>query len=58
MRMEDLTLVSVDDHVVEPPSMTEFIREHVPARFKERAPRVVRRDDGSDAGIRPSRLCR
>src|SRR5258707_2628355 len=51
MRMEDLTLVSVDDHIVEPPSMTEFIRDHVPAKFKERAPRVVRRDDGSDAWL-------
>ena len=51
MRMEDLTLVSVDDHIVEPPSMTEFIRDHVPARFKDRAPRVVRRDDGTDAWL-------
>jgi predicted TIM-barrel fold metal-dependent hydrolase len=51
MRMDDLTLVSVDDHVVEPPSMTDFIREHLPERFKERAPKVVRRDDGTDAWI-------
>src|SRR5258708_28452004 len=51
MRMEDLTLVSVDDHVVEPPSMTVFIRDHVPARFRDRAPRVVRRGDGSDAWL-------
>jgi predicted TIM-barrel fold metal-dependent hydrolase len=51
MRMEDLTLVSVDDHIVEPPSMTDYIREHVPAKFKERAPKVVRRDDGTDAWV-------
>jgi predicted TIM-barrel fold metal-dependent hydrolase len=51
MRMEDLILVSVDDHIVEPPSMTEFIRDHVPARFKERAPRVIRREDGTDAWL-------
>jgi predicted TIM-barrel fold metal-dependent hydrolase len=51
MRMEDLTLVSVDDHIVEPPSMTDFIREHVPAKFKERAPKVIRRDDGTDAWV-------
>src|SRR5260370_37085082 len=31
--------------------MTEFIRDHVPAKFKDRAPRVVRRDDGSDAWL-------
>jgi predicted TIM-barrel fold metal-dependent hydrolase len=51
MRLDDLILVSVDDHVVEPPSMTDFIRDHVPARFKDRAPRVVRRDDGTDAWL-------
>ncbi len=51
MRLDDLILVSVDDHVVEPPSMTEFIRDHVPARYRHRAPRVVRRDDGTDAWL-------
>ena len=51
MQVEDMVLISVDDHIVEPPSMSEFIRDHVPARFKDRAPRVVRRDDGSDAWL-------
>jgi predicted TIM-barrel fold metal-dependent hydrolase len=51
MRIEDLTLVSVDDHIVEPPSMTDYIRDHVPAKFKDRAPKVVRRDDGTDAWV-------
>ncbi|HEY3941704.1 MAG TPA: amidohydrolase family protein [Acidimicrobiales bacterium] len=49
--MDDLILVSVDDHVVEPPSMTEFLREHVPAKYRDRVPRVVRRADGTDAWL-------
>jgi predicted TIM-barrel fold metal-dependent hydrolase len=48
MRPEDMILVSVDDHVVEPPDMFEG---HVPARFKDRAPRVVRKSDGSDVWV-------
>ncbi|SEP27126.1 amidohydrolase family protein [Trujillonella endophytica] len=51
MNMDDLILVSVDDHIVEPPSMTDYIRDHVPARFKDRAPRVIRRPDGTDAWL-------
>src|SRR3974390_1191101 len=37
MRLEDLVLVSVDDHVVEPSDMFEG---RIPARFAEAAPRV------------------
>ena len=40
MRVEDLILVSVDDHVVEPPTMFE---NHVPARWKDQAPKSVRK---------------
>jgi predicted TIM-barrel fold metal-dependent hydrolase len=36
--IDDLVLVSVDDHVVEPPGMFDA---HVPARWRDRAPRVV-----------------
>ena len=39
MRTDDLILVSVDDHIVEPPDMFE---RHVPGRWKEQAPRSVR----------------
>ena len=46
MRTEDLILVSVDDHVVEPPSLAEYLKDHVPAKYKERVPRVIRRDNG------------
>ena len=35
MQLEDLVLVSVDDHVVEPPDMFEG---RLPARFAAQAP--------------------
>jgi predicted TIM-barrel fold metal-dependent hydrolase len=38
MQMEDLILVSVDDHVIEPPDMFDG---RLPARYAELAPRVV-----------------
>jgi predicted TIM-barrel fold metal-dependent hydrolase len=46
MRPEDLILVSVDDHVVEPPDVFEH---HLPAKYKDIAPRVEHREDGTDA---------
>ncbi|HEY6427176.1 MAG TPA: amidohydrolase family protein [Acidimicrobiales bacterium] len=46
MRAEDMILVSVDDHVVEPPGLFEG---HLRGRYKDEAPRVERRRDGSDA---------
>ena len=45
MRAEDLILVSVDDHLVEPPTMFEG---RVAKKFEEMAPRVIKTDDGSD----------
>lgn len=42
---ENLTLISVDDHIIEPPDMFDA---HLPERFKADAPRIVRRDDGAD----------
>ncbi len=45
MDVADMILVSVDDHVVEAPSMYEFFRDHLPAKFKDRAPRVIRRPE-------------
>jgi len=43
MRMEDLILVSVDDHIIEPP---ELFDRHVSAKYKDQAPRVVEFADG------------
>src|ERR1700753_4261319 len=51
MKIEDLVLISTDDHVVEPPSVSEYFRDHVPAKFRDRVPRVIRRPDGSDAWL-------
>jgi predicted TIM-barrel fold metal-dependent hydrolase len=45
MELDDLVLVSVDDHVVEPPDMFEG---RLPARFAGQAPVVTRRDDGTE----------
>jgi predicted TIM-barrel fold metal-dependent hydrolase len=48
VRVEDLILVSVDDHVVEPPDM--FV-DRLPKKFAEFAPKFVHRDDGSDVWL-------
>src|ERR1700704_2887611 len=42
---DDLIMVSVDDHLVEPHDLFDHT---IPRRFKDRAPRVVRQDDGAD----------
>ena len=42
------TMISVDDHIVEPPDAFEG---RLPAAFAERAPRVVERADGSEAWV-------
>ena len=41
LSVNDLVLVSVDDHLVEPPDMFE---RHVPAKYRDRAPRIEERD--------------
>jgi predicted TIM-barrel fold metal-dependent hydrolase len=48
MNTDDLILVSVDDHVVEPPDLFD---QHLPERFKDVAPRVITKDDGSDVWL-------
>jgi len=40
-----MIMVSVDDHLVEPPDMFD---NHIPAKYKDQAPKVVKQDDGSD----------
>jgi len=47
MKLEDLILVSVDDHAIEPPNA--FAR-HMPAKFKGREPRVVEKN-GRDVWV-------
>jgi predicted TIM-barrel fold metal-dependent hydrolase len=41
----DLILVSVDDHVIEPPDI--FVN-HLDAKYLDRAPKLVRNEEGSD----------
>ena len=48
MRAEDMILVSVDDHVVEPPNLFEG---RLRGRQADEAPRVERRPDGSDVWV-------
>ncbi len=43
MRVDDMVLVSIDDHVIEPADMFE---RHLPANCLDRAPKVVTGDDG------------
>jgi predicted TIM-barrel fold metal-dependent hydrolase len=43
VRTEDLILISIDDHTIEPHDMYE---RHVPAKWRDHAPRLVRNDDG------------
>jgi predicted TIM-barrel fold metal-dependent hydrolase len=45
VQIDDLTLISVDDHVVEPPDLFEH---HLPERWREVAPRMITREDGTD----------
>ena len=48
MDTEDLILISVDDHIVEPPDLFEG---HIPPKYADQAPRVQRNDDGSDVWV-------
>ena len=41
-------IISVDDHVVEPPDLFE---QHLAPEWKDRAPRVVRKKDGTDVWV-------
>ncbi len=48
MRMDDMIIVSVDDHIIEPPEMFDA---HVPKSLKTKAPKMVTEDDGSQVWI-------
>lgn len=53
MQVDDMILVSVDDHVIEPADMFE---RHLPAKWKDRAPRMVKSDAGDDLWMFDGRL--
>jgi predicted TIM-barrel fold metal-dependent hydrolase len=46
MNKNDMILISVDDHVVEPPDM---FKNHLPKKYQDEAPRLVHNPDGSDS---------
>jgi predicted TIM-barrel fold metal-dependent hydrolase len=46
--MDDMILVSIDDHFIEPPDLFE---KHVPKRFLNDVPKVVRNADGDDEWV-------
>src|ERR1700677_4381604 len=46
MQIDDLVLVSVDDHVVEPPDLFEG---RLPAKYADLAPQFITKEDGSNA---------
>src|ERR1044071_199446 len=48
VQLDEMFLVSVDDHVVEPPDMFE---RHLPKKWHDVAPRAISRDDGTDVGL-------
>ncbi len=46
MTKDDMILISVDDHIVEPPDM---FKNHLPKKYADEAPRLVHNPDGSDS---------
>ena len=52
MTMDDMTLVSVDDHVCEPPEMWD---RHLPTKWKDKAPKLIRQN-GADLWVYDGRV--
>ena len=48
MNVEDMIIISIDDHIVEPPDMFD---NHVPAKYRDRAPKLLRDAQGFDQWI-------
>ncbi len=48
VQLDDMILVSVDDHAVEPPHVFEG---RLPERYRDVAPHLVRKDDGTDVWL-------
>jgi predicted TIM-barrel fold metal-dependent hydrolase len=45
VRRDEMILLSIDDHSIEPPDMYQ---RHVPAKWRDQAPKIVRNDEGND----------
>jgi predicted TIM-barrel fold metal-dependent hydrolase len=48
MQMDDMILVSIDDHMVEPPGMYD---NHLPAKWRDQAPKIVHNPAGYDEWV-------
>ncbi len=48
MQIDDMILISVDDHVVEPPTIFD---NHLAQKYKDRAPRSVRKENGAEMWV-------
>jgi predicted TIM-barrel fold metal-dependent hydrolase len=48
VKIDDMILVSVDDHIVEPPDMWQGV---LPPEWQSRAPKMVHRKDGTDVWV-------
>jgi DNA-binding SARP family transcriptional activator/predicted TIM-barrel fold metal-dependent hydrolase len=48
MNIDEMVLVSIDDHVVEPPDMFDG---HVPAKWADQTPRIVTDENGADRWV-------
>src|SRR5262249_33257037 len=45
---DELILISVDDHIIEPP---DLFADHLPAKDLDRAPKLVRNEQGNDVWV-------
>jgi predicted TIM-barrel fold metal-dependent hydrolase len=48
MKTDDMIMISVDDHLVEPPGMFDTV---IPAKYADRAPRVDHTPEGNDVWV-------
>jgi predicted TIM-barrel fold metal-dependent hydrolase len=48
MNVDDMIIISIDDHVIEPPDMFDA---HVPARYRDHAPKLTRDENGFDTWV-------
>jgi predicted TIM-barrel fold metal-dependent hydrolase len=48
VELNDMIMVSIDDHMIEPPDM---YKNHVPGKFLDRVPKVLRNDEGNDEWV-------
>jgi len=48
MNIDDMIMVSIDDHIIEPPDLFE---KHMPEKYRDQGPQFVRLDNGVDQWV-------